>query len=96
MPRKRLSLSLDLSWFFFCGNFLSRYATPFNGWGYFFIEASEQELGEVYSHFFFQASFATTSTTIVSGLWKVEPATGNNLKLLSLTVDSVSTQQLCN
>ncbi|XP_033750890.1 putative ammonium transporter 3 [Pecten maximus] len=39
----------------------------FCGWGHFFVNASEQNIGWVYSKFFFQASFATTATTIVSG-----------------------------
>ncbi|ESO88327.1 hypothetical protein LOTGIDRAFT_126447, partial [Lottia gigantea] len=43
------------------------YTNPFCGWGKFFVKASEEELGWVYSKFFFQASFATTATTIVSG-----------------------------
>ncbi|XP_046350570.2 putative ammonium transporter 2 [Haliotis rufescens] len=44
-----------------------RYTNPFNGWGDFFVTADEESLGYVYSKFFFQASFATTATTIVSG-----------------------------
>ncbi|XP_069137863.1 putative ammonium transporter 3 [Argopecten irradians] len=39
----------------------------FCGWGHFFVKATEQNIGWVYSKFFFQASFATTATTIVSG-----------------------------
>lgn len=44
-----------------------RFSNWFAGWGYFFVEVEEHEIGEVYAHFFFQASFATTATTIVSG-----------------------------
>ncbi|KAJ8304978.1 LOW QUALITY PROTEIN: hypothetical protein KUTeg_018561 [Tegillarca granosa] len=43
------------------------YSNPFCGWGSFFVTASEDDLGWVYAQFFFQASFATTATTIVSG-----------------------------
>lgn len=43
------------------------YSNPFVGWGGFFVNADEDKLGVVYSKFFFQASFATTATTIVSG-----------------------------
>ena len=39
----------------------------FFGVGRFFTEADESEMGDVFSHFLFQASFATTATTIVSG-----------------------------
>ncbi|OWF54005.1 ammonium transporter 3 [Mizuhopecten yessoensis] len=39
----------------------------FCGWGHFFVNANEDNIGWVYSKFFFQASFATTATTIVSG-----------------------------
>lgn len=45
----------------------SEYSNPVVGWGYFFVNADEDKLGIVYSKFFFQASFATTATTIVSG-----------------------------
>ncbi len=37
------------------------------GWGEFMVQASYNESGWLYSKFFFQASFATTATTIVSG-----------------------------
>lgn len=41
---------------------------PFCGWGNFFMTgANESNFGWLYSKFFFQASFATTATTIVSG-----------------------------
>lgn len=43
------------------------YSNPFSGWGDFFVTATEDNLGWVYSKFFFQTSFATTATTIVSG-----------------------------
>lgn len=42
-------------------------ANPFCGWGDFFVHANSSELGWTYSKFFFQSSFATTATTIVSG-----------------------------
>ena len=40
---------------------------PFCGLGYFLTDADESEMGQVYSQYFFQLSFATTATTIVSG-----------------------------
>jgi len=40
---------------------------PFCGLGYFLTDADESEMGHVYSEYFFQLSFATTATTIVSG-----------------------------
>lgn len=40
---------------------------PFSGWGNFFTDADEKEMGNVLALYFFQASFATTATTIVSG-----------------------------
>jgi ammonia channel protein AmtB len=43
------------------------WANPFCGWGDFFVHANSSELGWIYSKFFFQSSFATTATTIVSG-----------------------------
>ncbi|XP_062580076.1 putative ammonium transporter 3 [Saccostrea cucullata] len=42
-------------------------SNPFCGWGDFFVHANSSELGWIYSKFFFQSSFATTATTIVSG-----------------------------
>ena len=51
------------SYFLFC----CRYNNWLCGWGNFFVEADDKEIGYVYSRFFFQASFATTATTIVSG-----------------------------
>ena len=45
----------------------SSWANPFCGWGDFFMNAEESDMGEVYTTFFFQLSFATTATTIVSG-----------------------------
>lgn len=42
-------------------------SNPFSGWGTFFVTANENNLGSLYAKFFFQASFATTATTIVSG-----------------------------
>ena len=43
------------------------YSNPVIGWGNFFVNADADKLGWIYSKFFFQASFATTATTIVSG-----------------------------
>uniref|UniRef100_A0A1I8JB34 Ammonium_transp domain-containing protein n=1 Tax=Macrostomum lignano TaxID=282301 RepID=A0A1I8JB34_9PLAT len=42
-------------------------ANDFSGWGNFLVAAERNDTGWVYSKFFFQASFATTATTIVSG-----------------------------
>ncbi|XP_068752861.1 putative ammonium transporter 2 [Montipora capricornis] len=39
----------------------------FSGFGRFFTDAEETDMGEVFSLYCFQASFATTATTIVSG-----------------------------
>ena len=39
----------------------------FFGLGYFMTDADESEMGQVFSRYFFQLSFATTATTIVSG-----------------------------
>ena len=39
----------------------------FCGWGNFFLIANGTDFGSIYAKFFFQASFATTATTIVSG-----------------------------
>ena len=40
---------------------------PFVGIGCFFVDANDENMGYVYAVFIFQLSFATTSTTIVSG-----------------------------
>ncbi|KXJ26494.1 putative ammonium transporter 3 [Exaiptasia diaphana] len=42
-------------------------SNPFCGIGYFLTDADESQMGEVFARYFFQLSFATTSTTIVSG-----------------------------
>ncbi|XP_031564624.1 putative ammonium transporter 3 [Actinia tenebrosa] len=42
-------------------------SNPFCGIGYFMTDADESEMGEVFAKYFFQLSFATTATTIVSG-----------------------------
>ena len=39
----------------------------FSGVGYFFTDANEDEMGAVFAKYFFQLSFATTATTVVSG-----------------------------
>ena len=44
-----------------------KYNNVFSGWGNFFGVSGMEQMGAVYSKFFFQASFATTATTIVSG-----------------------------
>ncbi|ELT96437.1 hypothetical protein CAPTEDRAFT_62344, partial [Capitella teleta] len=44
-----------------------KYTNFFTGWGNFLAFSSDENMGNVYSKFFFQASFATTATTIVSG-----------------------------
>lgn len=40
---------------------------PFTGVGYFLLDPPEEEMGEIFTTFVFQLSFATTATTIVSG-----------------------------
>ena len=42
-------------------------SNSFIGFGCFFVDAGEQDMGYVFSVFIFQLSFATTATTIVSG-----------------------------
>ena len=39
----------------------------FCGFGYFLTDADESQMGHVFSKYFFQLSFSTTATTIVSG-----------------------------
>uniref|UniRef100_A0A1I8GAH2 Ammonium_transp domain-containing protein n=1 Tax=Macrostomum lignano TaxID=282301 RepID=A0A1I8GAH2_9PLAT len=39
----------------------------FFGWGEFFVDASVESMGQKFTTFIFQMSFATTATTIVSG-----------------------------
>jgi len=46
---------------------ISERKNPFFGLGYFLTDAEESEMGQVFSKYFFQLSFATTATTIVSG-----------------------------
>ncbi|KAK7070342.1 Ammonium Transporter Family [Halocaridina rubra] len=45
----------------------SEWANPFCGWGDFALNPGEETMGPLYTKFFFQLSFATTATTIVSG-----------------------------
>ncbi|XP_047740725.1 putative ammonium transporter 3 [Hyalella azteca] len=45
----------------------ARGSNPLFGWGSFFLNADEDTMGDVYTTFFFQLSFATTATTVVSG-----------------------------
>ncbi|KAL9969958.1 hypothetical protein ACROYT_G022251 [Oculina patagonica] len=42
-------------------------ANAFSGYGNFFTDAEETRMGDVFALYCFQASFATTATTIVSG-----------------------------
>ncbi|XP_077988595.1 putative ammonium transporter 2 [Glandiceps talaboti] len=46
---------------------VDKYSNPFCGVGDFFVDASDKHIGSLFSNYFFQASFATTATTIVSG-----------------------------
>ncbi|XP_045215152.2 putative ammonium transporter 3 [Mercenaria mercenaria] len=55
---------------------------PFCGVGYFFVDASQSDMGIIFSTYVFQLSFATTATTIVSG------AMAERTKLLSYIVFS--------
>ncbi|XP_052799138.1 putative ammonium transporter 3 [Mya arenaria] len=59
------------------------FSNAFIGWGDFFVTAEDEKLGIVYSKFFFQASFATTATTIVSG------AMAERTKLVSYMIFSM-------
>ncbi|XP_068243852.1 putative ammonium transporter 3 [Palaemon carinicauda] len=45
----------------------SEWANPFCGWGDFALNPGDEAMGDLYTKFFFQLSFATTATTIVSG-----------------------------
>lgn len=58
-------------------------SNPFIGMGYFFGTVSDSEMGYVYAMFLFQLSFATTSTTIVSG------AMAERTKLLAYNIFSM-------
>ena len=42
-------------------------SNPFSGIGYFATDATDDKMGEIFSKYIFQLSFATTATTIVSG-----------------------------
>ncbi|KAK6179623.1 hypothetical protein SNE40_011939 [Patella caerulea] len=42
-------------------------SNAFSGWGSFFLDPDDEHIGTEFSKFTFQASFATTATTIVSG-----------------------------
>ncbi|XP_068700898.1 putative ammonium transporter 3 [Montipora foliosa] len=46
---------------------LNHRGNGFCGLGYFLTDADENQMGNVFSRYFFQLSFATTATTIVSG-----------------------------
>ncbi|GAB1606047.1 putative ammonium transporter 3 [Argonauta hians] len=41
--------------------------SSYYGWGRFFVNSRSEDVGWIYSKFFFTSSFATTATTIVSG-----------------------------
>ncbi|XP_057308450.1 putative ammonium transporter 3 [Hydractinia symbiolongicarpus] len=43
------------------------YANGFSGFGNFFVDVTNEDFGHLFSKYFFQLSFATTATTIVSG-----------------------------
>lgn len=67
--------TVHLDWVFKHGKYCSIFFTgidegtnPFCGVGYWFVDSKDPALmGQVYSTFIFQLSFATTATTIVSG-----------------------------
>ena len=69
-------------WFFgFAFSFgIAERGNPFCGLGYFFTDADESKMGLVFSKYFFQLSFSTTATTIVSGAM----AERTNLKAYTL------------
>ena len=46
---------------------IGNHGNSFIGLGYFLTDADESEMGQVFSRYFFQLSFSTTATTIVSG-----------------------------
>ena len=59
--------------FWICGYAFSfgsdpEYSNAFSGYGGFFTDSSTQDYGFTFTEFFFQLSFATTATTIVSGI----------------------------
>jgi ammonia channel protein AmtB len=58
-------------------------SNPFIGFGHFFVNVPENRMGYIYALFLFQLSFATTSTTIVSG------AMAERTKLVSYNVFSM-------
>ncbi len=66
-------------------------STPFCGYGNFFFTVSDTEtMGQRYTHYVFQFSLATASTTIVSG------ATAERMKLTSYMVfSSINTAVYC-
>ena len=43
------------------------HGNSFSGLGYFLTDTDESKMGQVFSRYFFQLSFSTTATTIVSG-----------------------------
>ena len=45
------------------------FTNAFSGWGNFFLMCDSGDIGRIYPKFFFQASFSTTATTIVSGMF---------------------------
>ena len=44
-------------------------SNEFTGVGSFLTDSDHDQMGDVFSEFFFQLSFSTTATTIVSGLY---------------------------
>lgn len=42
-------------------------STPYYGYGDFFLDASEAEMGEKYSELMFQLAYSTTATSVISG-----------------------------
>jgi Amt family ammonium transporter len=45
----------------------SEYSNRFIGFGNWFVDADDEDMGPTFTTFLFQCSFATTATTIVSG-----------------------------
>ena len=65
-------------------SFGQQYTNPYFGWGNFFLQTDEENFAVLYTKFFFQASFATTSTTIVSGNIEEQCSASDHLKINDL------------